>query len=172
MSKAVLISIRKEHNDNIFAGKKKWEGRKTCPGNVEIKNYKDPTSPYNKSADDVKFIVYEPKAGGGCGKVVGEFICDFAQIFQKYEGRYDTADYELISEALCVSADFARLYFNKGKGYMIRINAPKKYDTPKELSEFRTYDKFYDESIELGVDKTLPITRPPQSWCYVEEIQK
>lgn len=192
MSKAVLISIRKEHNDKIFAGKKKWEGRKTCPSNVEIKNYIDPTSTYNKTDDDVKFFVYEPKTGGGCGKVIGEFICDFAQSFHKYAGHYDIADYELIGKALCVSKDFARSYFNKGKGYMIRVNEPKRYDQPKELSEFSYFCdteknqcgegckcyKCDHQAVSIEVIDghrqaehycEIKLTRPPQSWCYVEE---
>ena len=185
MSKAVLISIRKEHNDKIFAGKKKWEGRKTCPGNVEIKNYIDPTRPYSKSDDDVKFFVYEPKTGGGCGKVVGEFICDFAQSFRHGVTKE-------ICEALVVSKEFARSYFNKGKGYMIRVNEPKRYDQPKELSEFiRPSNGCCNEGkcngcrfLEIGIDGVIEddcnaefdtdsysiLRRPPQSWCYVEEI--
>lgn len=178
MSKSVLISIRKEHNDKIFAGLKKWEGRKTCPGNVEIKNYIDPTMPYSKSADDVKFFVYEQKTGGGCGKVIGEFVCDFAQTF------HGMPDWKEIARALCVSVDFAFKYFNKGKGYMIRINAPKKYDTPKKLEEFKLlcphrnqlsmdcercrYSFFEPRKVTPSCGAVL--RRPPQSWCYVEEI--
>lgn len=170
MSKAVVISIRKEHNDKIFAGIKKWEGRKTCPVNVKVKNYIDPTATYNKSDDDVTFYVYEPKSGGGCGKVVGEFICDFAQSFHK------NADYAEIVKALCVSAEFARSYFNKGKGYMIRVNEPKRYDQPKDIEDFnRPCDGDCDcckYSIlkEDRIDCCKMIERPPQSWCYVEEI--
>ena len=63
------------------------------------------------------------------------------------------------------------------------------YDKPKELSEFYVYcdrcDKrpiackfAYEESNENGYysecmcDFKRPIERPPQSWCYVEDIKK
>jgi hypothetical protein len=67
------------------------------------------------------------------------------------------------------------------------------YDKPKELSEFciqcKEHDKdsprcgkceyyYYEsnESIgfydECGCDGLRNITRPPQSWCYVNEVQE
>lgn len=180
--KAVLISIRVEHNVNIFYNhNKRWEGRKTLPSIVKVKNYIDPTTTYNKSDDDVKFYVYEPKSGGGCGKVIGEFICDFAQSFSR-------GIMKEIVEALVVSKEFARSYFNKGKGYMIRINEPKRYDQPKELGEFSLFEKKDCDYFWCGIccERTQNnvincnnltceqkiIKRPPQSWCYVEEVEQ
>ena len=54
-------------------------------------------------------------------------------------------------------------------GYAWHISDLKIYDKPKELGEFRKVclngkcsDCIYEE---------CKITRPPQSWCYVEELQ-
>lgn len=50
------------------------------------------------------------------------------------------------------------------------------YDKPKELSEFSKYNNtynIYDNALGWAFDgklKSIKITRPPQSWCYVESI--
>ena len=71
MLPTVLISIRREHNKEIFARRKRFEGRKTIPRILQVRNDLDPTMTYTPSDTDVRFIIYEPKSGGGCGKVVG-----------------------------------------------------------------------------------------------------
>jgi predicted transcriptional regulator len=179
MSKAILISIRKEHNEKIFDHSKRFEGRKTCPKIITLGNHIDNTSTYNPSEDDVTCYVYEPIAGGGCGKVVGEFVCDFAQTFHPAY-----ANMKMVANALCVTEDFAKQYFNREIGYMLRACAPKRYDEPKELREFRkpcdgncqecryalwqTYT-FISESKIVGCTQKITI---PQSWCYVEKMEQ
>ena len=183
MSRAVLISIRKEHNEKIFDYSKRFEGRKTCPTIITRGNHIDNTSTYNPSEDDVTCYVYEPIAGGGCGKVVGEFVCDFVQTFHPAYANMKT-----VAKALCVTEDFAKQYFNREIGYMLRVCVPKRYDTPKELSEFykkceatkcegcehlkyqRVNPSEYDYDCEYFNYK-IPIARPPQSWCYVEKLE-
>ena len=58
--KSVLISIQRPHTDNIKALIKKIEARK------------------NKPNQETPFpcFIYETKTKGGCGKVIGEFLCD------------------------------------------------------------------------------------------------
>lgn len=63
------------------------------------------------------------------------------------------------------------------------------YDQPRQLKEFRMpcreYDKNYPQCgdcdyyrtmgeypAECDVDGRKPMTRPPQSWCYVEEVRR
>lgn len=80
-----------------------------------------------------------------------------------------------------------------GTGWLWHISDLKIYDKPKELGEFYTIcNKYGDDScgdcpylvVEqccspcddcvdtwCSVDNIKPITRPPQSWCYVEELQ-
>ena len=167
-----MISIRKEHNEKIFSGVKKWEGRKTIPAIVKRWNTLDNRCDYQPSAADVTFYIYEPKSGGGCGKVVGEFVCDFAQSFPR-----NRAAWSEIAKALCVDIDFVYKYFSKKYGYMIRVCNPVKYDKPKALDEFRVELKRtpIDEVFEVetrsdGLYFFQRLTRPPQSWCYVEEL--
>ena len=58
--KGVLISIRKPHTDNIKALIKTIEVRKTKP----------------RIERPFLAFIYEAKSNGGCGKVIGEFVCD------------------------------------------------------------------------------------------------
>ena len=62
--------------------------------------------------------------------------------------------------------------------YAWHISQLKIYDNPKELSEFTPICKYKDERCEVcvfneeafgGCCRTL--TRPPQSWCYVEGLE-
>lgn len=172
--KAVLISIRKEHNKNIFDGTKRFEGRKTLPTIIPLGNHIDNTMPYAPSDDDVTCYVYEPKAGGGCGKVVGWFICDFAQSFHPA-----LANMKMVANALCVTENFAKQYFNRDRSYMLRVCVPERYDKPKELSEFKPYNRTEDDCKYSHLGYAIPkcsdchecyVKRPPQSWCYVEEV--
>lgn len=63
--KSVLISIQRPHTDNIKALIKKIEVRKNKP---------------NQETPFTCFI-YETKTKGGCGKVIGEFLCDRIEEF-------------------------------------------------------------------------------------------
>lgn len=75
----------------------------------------------------------------------------------------------------------------KGYGYGWHITAPKLFDKPKELSDFYIPCKWYEKGngcpedcglfdYEGHIDRAddfcegkRPITRPPQSWAYIEE---
>lgn len=174
---AVLISIQKEHNDNILSGKKHFEGRKTLPKIVKIDNTVQAYSSYIPSDKEITFYVYEPKNGGGCGKVRYYFKCVFAISFNA-----KTAVWSEIAKALCVSEEFAKTYFNRDKGYLIRVVCPIEYDKPKDISEFVKPYVDYNKPVkdwchndcvicdEENCKYDRRITRPPQSWCYVEEL--
>ena len=160
---AVMHSIRRPHTDRIKAGVKTVEIRTTKP------SVPPPFADY----------IYEPKSGGGCGKVIGEFVCD----------RIDEAPTSFISPETvnfairgCVSVNDIVKY---GKGrtvYGLHISQLKIYDKPKELSEFykrcdipenkcKLCDNCYLREDHYGREYTVKkITRPPQSWCYVEKI--
>ncbi len=76
----------------------------------------------------------------------------------------------------------------KNEGWGWHISDLVIYDKPKELSEFATFcDKnvnhcancehylFDNDDLNgyrrwCGVYRRKPLTRPPQSWCYVEEV--
>ena len=69
----------------------------------------------------------------------------------------------ILSDA-CLTLDELEKYLDGGVGYGWHISNLKIYDTPRELSEF-TGLRTGLGSIELRV-----LERPPQSWCYVEEL--
>ena len=82
----------------------------------------------------------------------------------------------------CVPYEFL-VEYAKGKEYLYAnvIGRVERYDKPKELSEFgQKCDMAYvircrDCLIRKGWDGFCevmgkPLTRPPQSWCYVESL--
>ena len=129
------------------------------------------------------------------GKVIGEFICDkvykiepifsFYDSYSGYDDFCDSSsfdDYSIDNERLkktCLTRQELYVY---GKGEAIygwHISNLKIYDKPKELSEFTPVCKigkdlckmccFYEETFG-GCCRVF--TRPPQSWCYVEEVEQ
>lgn len=78
----------------------------------------------------------------------------------------------------CVSWEEMRKYVGTGikEFYGWHISNLKIYDTPKELSRFKQCHKcehyFYCKAGEYSCDGAYKLTRPPQSWCYVEEVEE
>lgn len=102
--------------------------------------------------------------------MIGEFVCDRI---------LDCRDVPI--EPTCLTVDDWLKYTDGHKGpvYGWHIFDLQIYDTPKELSEFikpcendlyceicAMYSEFQDK---CG-NKALTLSRPPQSWCYVEEL--
>lgn len=181
MSKAVLISIQPKWCELILRGKKTVEVRKSRPKlETPFKCYIYCTR--SRSYLGRKYKELDNLLGGGM--VVGEFMCKMiTPIEYRMDGFADVVD---CNTACMKPSEF--IVYGKGKPlYGWHISDLKIYDKPKELSEFRSvcrhYDdgrcghcKYYDyannESYsyeECLVDGLKPITRPPQSWCYVEE---
>ena len=104
-----------------------------------------------------KHYCYETKKCFGVGKVIGEFtiwrIKRYENVSQIPEG-YIYLGF--------VPVEFLEGYSKGRPLYAHFIIAPQKYDTPRELNEFTGLraTKFGYEPIKL--------TRPPQSWRYVE----
>lgn len=191
--KSVLIAIRPKWVEKIASGEKTIEVRRTRPKlEVPFKCYI-----YETKGQYIKFIHgAHTKYGYGCGKVIGEFICDRIICSQAYfdsQGKnhltnvfpddikktcldeYDLWDY-IAGKAVKAN----QMY----DGYLWHISDLKIYDKPKELSEFRKpCDWNYDcctckrakyeltkaeAKVFYGCDSEL--TRPPQSWCYVKDL--
>ena len=128
---------------------------------------------------------------GNCcnGKVIGEFVCD--KIFEiEYQcGSYrckglTVLENDRVASASKLSLCDMRSYLSCNNGYGWHISNLKIYDEPRELSEFyRECEKpECDDCPYLHFENTpnsyegwciydekIPITRPPQSWCYVEK---
>lgn len=69
-------------------------------------------------------------------------------------------------------------YSNGGNIYGWHISDLKIYDNPKELSEFKKINRdCYYSDLGFAIpkcddcrNKDCFVQRPPQSWCYVEEV--
>lgn len=198
MNKAVMISIRPEWCELIASGKKRVEVRKTRPKlETPFKCYIYCTNTpkyhhlYNLTAyNDGKplYSVTEHNKtslvpnGYMNGKVIGEFVCDDVEMFS-VDYRGNAMQNKRISELSCVPLRDLIRY--QGEAYCLygwHISDLVIYDEPKVLSGFIKHDYWsYDEWVEntpwhaehTTMDYTTyldrrRLTRPPQSWCYVE----
>ena len=170
--KSVLISIQPKWCELIASGKKTVEVRKTRPKiEAPFKVYI-----YMTKAYDTLFGNGKPKklcVDGG--KVIGEFVCDCIQSCCDYEivsGCSET-EWEQISRTTQLSRTDLLRYSGDGLIYFWHISDLVIYDKPKDLDCFR---KPID--CHRGIQKydcvgcwDCEIKRPPQSWCYVEEVQ-
>ena len=183
--KAVLISIQPKWCELIASGKKTVEVRKTAPKiATPFKVYIYCTS---VKAMPLEEYVRIHRATGGMiddwhDNVIGEFVCrniDFLSERDLFEGM-DEISNSLIEEYSCLSIDELLQYKGKKEEiYGWHISDLVIYDNPKELSEF-SHTQEYINSIknsvvhwEYGIDDEIwkPMKRPPQSWCYVEELR-
>lgn len=123
------------------------------------------------------------------GKVGIEFICDNVERFDVPYPAWDKAYLNDILKNSCLTYTDLHSYIGSGNsGYGWHISDLKIYDKPRELSEFRkpldrVYCSYYRDYCEegcVGFGSTdyvcndywnweKGLTRPPQSWCYVEE---
>lgn len=190
--RAILMSIRPEWCEKIFNGEKTIEVRKSRPSiPTPFKVYVYETKGKTKYWSQPMPIPYTE----GRGKVIGSFVCD--RVFElkingdDYGNYWHEWDDEGDIQDMCLSYEELETYLGKSVGYGWHISDLKIYDKPKELEEFYTKcdktgndecgDCLYlrvtinsypcDDSVDTwcGVDNKKPISRPPQSWCYVED---
>lgn len=168
MSKAVMLSIRPKWVEKIANGEKTIEVRKTRP----------------KLDTPFKCYIYCTQSGvalgawGKHGKVIGEFTCDRIFPINVFDnGGIQNWFFEHM-ERSCLTYEELADYIGNGKtGYGWHISDLRIYDTPKELSEFKTLCRVdadccacpYYNYTKMECDGRV-IGRPPQSWCYVEEM--
>jgi len=125
------------------------------------------------------------------GKVIGEFICDeikeypaatIACAYFETNGAY-VPEEGRFQQGTCLSYQEMYDYSNGKTLYGWHISELKIYDKPKEISEFCkpclfNYDCMFCKYHSCGNMFDPPscdyefeeIARPPQSWCYVEEV--
>ena len=162
--KAVLISIRPKWCEKIANGEKTVEIRKARPElSTPFKCYIYCTKAKYPHED---FITVFDKAQAfyAGGTVVGEFVCDKIVVDKTFG--HNAA---FLKEA-CLSAIDAAYYCTRPEMYGWHISKLKIYDQPKALSEFRQCHRCQ----YMGVCNEKcwnPLQRPPQSWCYVEELE-
>ena len=185
--RSVMLSIRPKWCEKIASGEKTIEVRKTKPKlETPFKCYiyctsgrpdlNIPISPKRLMQDYLDTgSMHSLNCPLGNGKVIGEFTCD--RIYELAPLNHAPDDVE---KQACLTREEIVNYL-KGTGYGWHISNLKIYDTPKELTEFHTWKKcnscsksgyestacIYDENCIVPA----VITKAPQSWCYVEELQ-
>lgn len=182
MAKAVLISIQPQWCERIARGEKTVEIRKTRP------KIETPFKCYvYRTKGVVKHIAkgewFDMPVGG---TVIGEFTCDrITPLFNVCTDNWhhlagDVHEWhkELVKRA-CLTGAELKAYAKGQNCFAWHISDLKIYDKPRELREFKknNRDCFY---ADLGIAKRdCPdcknsgcfLERPPQSWCYVEELE-
>ena len=180
--KSVLISIRPKWCELIASGKKTIEVRKTKP------KLETPFKVYIYCTDGYVAPHSFLFAKSGKRKVIGEFLCDKVDRIAHCGTCNNDISLKIVDKKLyCKELDYAYLnkcklsycnideYSNGFDVYGWHISNLVIYDKPKDLDYFR-------KSIDChrGKDREkckgcwdCEITRPPQSWCYVEsEVTK
>lgn len=162
MSKAVLISINPKWCELIASGKKTIELRKSFPKmKLPFKCYIYCTK---GNIDNVPSKIWWKADVTGFqhimnGKVIGEFICDSVL------SRCEMANADLAEQLGCVRREKILEYANGKEVFGWHISDLVIYDKPKELGDFKV------EVTNKIWSFTKRLERPPQSWCYVEELR-
>ena len=196
--KSVLIAIRPKWVAKIESGEKTIEVRKSAPQEVPFKAYiyESRNGGHRCKHCNEKYSCYSyaPKNVGcynGRGKVIGWFICDKVICSQAYfdsQGKNHLTNVfpEDIKKTCLTEYDLWDYIAGKAvkanqmyDGYLWHISDLKIYGSPKELSEFSrpcSYSGlcFSCKRTSFKKDGNLlcntKITRPPQSWMYVEDL--
>lgn len=174
MNKSVLISTRPQWCELIELNLKRLEVRKTRP------REEPPFTCYLYETDRRR-------------AVIGEFTCDrvykwecknrleILESFPIWRASYMISVDDL--EKTCLTYDDLWDYGNGKPLYGWHISDLKIYDKPKELSEFRKSGFMTEEEWLFNLypnthchyeawAKKFEITRPPQSWCYVNKLEE
>ena len=182
--KSVLISIQPYWVFLIIAKAMGWEVEQYK--NIEVRKNFPKAGDWNKlveiycSKDKKSFNripkEYQPLMQKFLCKVVGKWVCDKIYDIKPYFDRPDLlTQYECGwkhgKEFDCLSFSEMNSYLLEDNGYGWHISDLKIYDKPKELSEFLSCKKCVGKKYNYcGSCKGSSITRPPQSWCYVESL--
>ena len=179
--KAVLISIRPEWCVKIASGEKIIEVRKTRP------RLETPFKCYIYCTKGGALIYCRPSQRFGNGKVIGELVCDGIYAVLRHPEIFAGIPlfYKKAMEDACMTENEIEAYSGGKDLCGWHISNLKIYDEPKELIEFWTLCPEYnelgpscwdcenvcgDDEADCNTDGRLYLTRPPQSWCYVEEM--
>lgn len=180
MSKAVLIPIQPKWCELITRGKKTMEVRKNRPKlDTPFKCYI-----YCTKSNDTLWVLNAisrreygvstvcanlKDTEGACpgnGKVIGEFVCDKIVPIKVFpNGTIQNYMFYDLDQTMLPYDDIAKYIGDGRDGCGWHISNLVIYDKPKELSEFSGLRK-----TKFGLEP-VSLTRPPQSWCYVEELK-
>lgn len=186
MAKAVLISIRPEWVVRITSGKKTFEVRKNRPKlELPFKCYIYETQGRTETPwiDEDGHTIFK-----GRGLVIGEFLCDTIWPIQVECSSPVALGAGIEIPGTCLTDRKILEYLGNGKrGFAWHISNLKIYDAPKKLWEFWRDCLEYSElstncwscenvcgdgdETDCNTDGRRYLHRPPQSWCYVEDLK-
>ena len=169
--KSVLISIQPKWCERIAARWKTLELQKSRPNiSVPFKCYI-----YQTRHKWVFSLLRRLGMGAladiltkGSGKIVGQFVCDHIL------GHCEMANADIAEQQANVRRKKILEYSGGKEVYGWHISNLRIYEKPKDLSDFGTKHKcnLSRKCTEQGFlcAGYCKLTRPPQSWCYVEEL--
>ena len=192
--KSVLISIQPKWCELIASGEKTIEVRKTRPKiDTPFKVYIYCTLSGSNEffREDCKGDIAEwnrSKMALKKGKVIGEFVCDNVKMSFVGYNEKGLPSYWDILDGSCLTPNELVCYGGFKTLYGWHISDLVIYDKPKELNEFYTECQMNCEHCEMWGSVRVnaeefdmdcksdwfnhkPLKRPPQSWCYVEELE-
>lgn len=198
--KSVLISIQPQWCELIASGKKQLEIRKTRPKlETPFKCYIYQTKKkwWYKLLEPFKSFARAQTIMAGQRKVIGEFTCnqilsigrrgvnnnfDYCYESLNIFGNDDIEPYITAIRKSCLGKNVLHEYA-KDNPYLYGwyISDLKIYDAPKKISEFRKacgtqncdICQFWENTGEYAgclTSEERRLRRPPESWCYVEEV--
>ena len=199
--KAIMLSVQPKWVEKILNGEKTIEIRKTKPNcelPIKVYIYCTKGNPYLQKLSgsyeliDSCYAKYMEENLNG--KVVAEFALNKPQ-YLNLDGLSFYMNTNLLLEKCCMTEEELESYAPESLTvYAWHITDLKVYDKPRGLGEFRKWFEFIQKNLDKGYgcrsgdcdaeynwhcaiecygydDKDTRLTRPPQSWQYVEEIQ-
>lgn len=165
---AIMKSIKPKYCELIIAGKKTIELRKSRPKvPPPVKVYIYCTMP--KCEDDIIFNEFEALNG----KVICEYVCNKIDeihiptelLYEKAINKFSERTLNILNQS-CLSYDEIVNYSGCN---LNDYNTRKEFLYAWHISNLVIYDEIYNKPKSLS---EFGLTRPPQSWCYVEEKVK
>ena len=190
--KAVMLSIHPKWVEKISEGWKTLELRKTVPNlprPFKCYIYQTKHRWAFKLLRSLKLYNLADRLAIGFGKVIGEFVCDHIL------GHCEMANADIAEQQSRVRRDKILEYSGGKEVYGWHISDLMIYSKPRELQDFivpskigccnegkcrgcNYFDRGNDFNIEhdcvaqFSTDEFKLLRRPPQSWCYVEEVPR
>ena len=178
--KAVMVSIQPKWCELIAVGRKTLDLRKSVPKiPVPFKCYIYQTKKnwIYKLLKRFSSFSWAQCVMNGQTKVIGEFTCDYIMRF------CHMANADLAERPSCVNRKDIFEYSSGKEVFGWHISYLNIYDKPKKLSEFYRECEGLDntgmcwdcecavgDEHDCATNGRRFLNRPPQSWCYVEEV--
>lgn len=189
MAKAIMVSIRPVWVEKIISGEKTVEVRKSrpklaAPFKCYIYCTKDERPEYHCMGNGRvvgEFV---------CSRIENLIKIGYTNVREPHRYKISSPSFEVLDpaqlfESACLSETDVEEYLKGRVGYGWHISNLEIYDKPMELKEFWRPPELYCEKERCGgcpydqvadvfgeysydCEWKRPLTRPPQSWCYVE----